>query len=317
MLFLAALKKIGVTGYPVLLNISGAERKETPSLGQFNHMIAAVKRGKHYEFADLTAGNYPLGSLPPSEQGNLAVLVKETDGEQITLPESSTEAGIDALITGKLSEDGNFSGRYEQVRHGYLQASMRTLFQNPLDSLVRQNVSRNLTRFYFDKAETDSLVAFDGKDLSAEARVSTRITRAKIVSVVGDVRLMTNPVRPIEAYARIADNIESDKDRKLPYDMSKFVPQYTTHDVVRIKLPVGWTAVLPKSEKINGPVARYEMSYTQIGDELRIERTLTGLKGIIPASRRMEIVDALRKMGNDDAKLIVLKGAPHSLAMLH
>ena len=31
MLFIAAMKKMGVTAYPVLLNISGAERKETPS----------------------------------------------------------------------------------------------------------------------------------------------------------------------------------------------------------------------------------------------------------------------------------------------
>jgi hypothetical protein len=98
MLFLAALKKIGVTGYPVLLNISGFERKETPSLGQFNHMIAAVKRGNRYEFADLTAGNYALGKLPASEQGNLAVLVKENDAEEITLPESPSS---EALIDGK------------------------------------------------------------------------------------------------------------------------------------------------------------------------------------------------------------------------
>ena len=46
MLFLAALRKIGVTGYPVLLNISGAERKETPSLGQFNHMSANKPENK-------------------------------------------------------------------------------------------------------------------------------------------------------------------------------------------------------------------------------------------------------------------------------
>jgi hypothetical protein len=81
-----------------------------------------------------------------------------------------------------------------------------------------------------------------------------------------------------------------------------------------VKLPVGWTATLPKSEKLDGPVARYEVKYSQVGDELRIERTLSGMKGIIPASRRLEIVEFLKRMGSEDAKLIVLKGAPHSLA---
>ncbi len=315
MLFVAALKKIGVTGYPVLLNIYGLERKETPSLGQFNHMIAAVKRGKGYEFADLTAGNYAFGKLPRSEQGNLAVLVKENDSEEITLPESpSTDAMIDAIITGKLGEDGIFTGRYEETRHGYLEATMREVFKNPLDSARRSNFGRAITGLYFDRPETDSLIAFDGKDLTAEVRVSTKITKAKMVSKIGEVSLLTNPLRPMEAYSRVADAMEEDNDRKLPYDMSKLAPQYTTHSVVRIKLPVGWTATLPKSEKVTGPVAKYEVAYSQVGDELRIERTLTGLKGAVPASRRQEIVEQLRKMGSDEAKLIVIKGAPHSLA---
>lgn len=318
MLFLAALRKIGVTGYPVLLNINGLERKETPSLGQFNHMIAAVKRGGGYEFADLTAGTFALGQLPRSEQGNLAVLVKENDAEQITLPESPlSDAMIDATITGKLGEDGIFSGRYEEVRHGYLEATMRAAFQGPLDSTVRQRFSRAVTGLYFDRPETDSLIAFDGKDLKAEARVSTKITRAKMVTRIGGVNLLTNPLRPLESYSRTADAIEAENNRKLPYDVTKLVPQYTTHHVVRIKLPVGWVATLPKSEKLDGPVAHYESSFSQIGDELRIERTLSGIKGVIPASRRIEIVEFLRKMAVDDAKLIVIKGAPHSLAVLH
>ena len=315
MLFLAALRKIGVTGYPVLLNIFGAERKETPSLGQFNHMIAAVKRGNGYEFSDLTAGSYALGKLPPSEQGNLAVLVKVNDAEQITLPESpSSEALIKATIVGKLGEDGIFTGKYEEVRQGYLEATMRAAFQSPLDSVRRQFFSRTITGQYFERPETDSLITFDGKDLQAEARVSTKITRARMLSRVGEVNLLANPLRPLDAYSRRADEMENDKNRKLPYDASKFVAQYTTHTQVRIKLPIGWVAILPKSEKIDGPVALYEMKFEQVGDELRIERKLTGIKGTVPASRRMEIVEFLRKVGSDEAKLIVVKGAPHSIA---
>jgi hypothetical protein len=315
MLFAAALKKIGVTAYPVLLNINGLERKETPSLGQFNHMIAAVKRGNGYQFADLTAGAYALGKLPRSEQGNLAVLVKENDAEEITLPASPTsEAVIDATITGKLGEDGIFAGRYEEVRHGYIEAQMRTAFLSPLDSTRKQFYGRAVTSLYFERPETDSLIAFDGRDLQAEARVSTRITRAKMMSRVGEVNLLTNPLRPLDAYSRVADEIEADKDRTLPFDASKFIAQHTTRTRVRIKLPVGWVATLPRSEKIEGPVGRYEIKFAQAGDELQIERSLSGSEGVIPLSRRMEIVDFLRKVGSDEAKLIVLKGAQHSIA---
>ena len=315
MLFLAALRKIGVTGYPVLLNISGAERKETPSLSQFNHMIAAVKHGNGYDFADMTAGSYALGKLPRSEQGNLAVLVKENDAEQITLPESPlSDAITDSRINGKLGEDGIFTGKIEETRRGYLDATMRMIFQTPLDSTRKQFFGRTVAGIYFDRPETDSLIAFDGKDLQAEAHVSTKVTRAKMVSKTGEVSLLTNPLRPMESYERLAESIEKEKDRKLPYDVAKMMPEYTTHTLVVIKLPAGWKATLPASQKLDGPVAHYELKFSQVGDELRIERTISPLKAVIPAARRMEIVDFLKKIGSDDARFIELKGAPHSLA---
>lgn len=316
MLFLAALKKIGVTGYPVLLNITGAENKETPSLAQFNHMIAAVKRANGYQFADLTAGNYALGNLPRSEQGNLAVLVKENDAEEIRLPEASSEAAIETTITGTLGEDGIFTGKYEEVRHGYIDATLRMAFQTMPDSVTRQAVGQGLARLYFDRPETDSLVGFDGKDLSAEARMSTRIKRAKIVSKTGETNLLTNPIRPMESYERLADAMSEEKDRKLPYDVSEMVPEYRLHTLVVIKLPAGWKATLPQSVKLDGPVARYSLQFSQTGNELRIERALAGLKGTIPASRKSEIVDFLRKLGSEDTRLIEIKGAAHTLAVL-
>ena len=244
--------------------------------------------------------------------------MKENDAEQITLPESpASEAIIDALITGSLGEDGIFTGKFGEVRRGYIDANLRSAFQSPLDSVRKQAFGRTLASLYFDRPETDSLVGFDGKDLQAEARFSTKITRARMMTKVGGVNLLTNPLRPMESYLRAAEAMEKDNDRKLPYDVARIVPQYTTRHVIRIKLPVGWTATLPKSEKLDGPVARYEVKYAQVGDELRIERTLTGITGIIPASRRLEIVDFLKKVGSDEARMIVLKGAPHSLAQFH
>lgn len=318
MLFLAALRKIGVTGYPVLLNINGSENKGTPSLGQFNHMIAAVKRGNAYQFADMTAGAYPLGRLPRSEQGNLAVLVKETDAEQIILPEAAaSESGVETRIAGALAEDGNFSGTYEEAQTGDMDAGMRQIFQMQLDSARRQLLGRTIAGRNFDRPEIDSVEGFDGKDFNARAKVTTKIVRAKILTRVGDVSLLTNPIRPMEYQMRLAETLEREKDRKLPYEMSKLVSPYTTHIDVRIKLPPGWTATLPANLLIDGPVGRFEMTYSQSGTELNIERKLTGSRQVIPASRQKELVDQLKRMGSDDARLIVIKAPPHSLASHH
>ena len=315
MLFVAALRKIGVTGYPVLLNSGGFERKETPSLNQFDHMIAAVKRGDGYVFADMTAGNYPLGQLPRSEQGNLAVLVKETGAEEIRLPEAPLpESTGETRIVGKLSEDGNFSGTLEEADGGDLEATVRRIFQSPLDSTRRRALGRAIASTAFDNPETDSLEAFDGKDLSAPVKLWTRIVKAKMLSRVGEVSLLTNPLRPESYQERLLDVLEHEKDRKLPYEASKLVAPATTHVDVRITLPAGWVASLPKSEVIDGPLGRTDTRYSQVGDELRLERTVTGAQQVIPASRRNEIIAQLKRMSSDDDKLIVIKAPAHAVA---
>jgi hypothetical protein len=307
MLFLAALRKIGVTGYPVLLNINGTEQKESPSLLQFNHMIAAVKRGSGYQYADLTAGTYPLGRLPRSEEGNVAVIVKEDDGEEVRLPESPAAAdGIDTNITGTLNEDGYFSGTFEEVRTGHLEGTLHMLLQTSLDSTRRRNLFSMMASPYLERPEADSVESIDGRNLNAPVRTKMRITRAKLVSKAGDVMLMSNPARPLP-YGRTAEGLEREKDRKLPYQTDKILAPHTTRVDFRVKLPSGWTAVLPKDQLVDAPIGRYEVKFSQVGDELRILRTLSGRQNVIPASRKAELIGWLRQLATEDARQIVLK----------
>jgi hypothetical protein len=315
MLFLAAMKKIGVTGYPVLLNIFGRTDKDQPSLSQFNHMIAAVNVRGVMQFADLTAGTYSFGVLPRSEQGSLAVLVKENKGEQIILPKSiDAEAGEEAIITGTLGEDGNFSGNVVHSWTGDFAPSMRNAFQTAPDSSRRQFIGRALAGQFLERPETDSLIAFDGKDLRSQAKVTTHVSKAKMISKAGELSLLMNPVHPPPSYPGLADLLDGMKDRKLPFDAKFFAPMAKSHVDVRIKLPMGWTATLPKDVNLDGPVGRYVVTYSQKGNELHIEKTASGTGAVIPASRKAEIVDFLRKASSDDAKLIPIKAPLHSVA---
>ncbi|HUQ46607.1 MAG TPA: DUF3857 domain-containing protein [Gemmatimonadaceae bacterium] len=317
MLFLASLKKIGVTGYPVLLNISGRASKDQPSLGQFNHMIAAVNVRGAMRFADLTAGSYPFGHLPRSEQGSLAVLVKEKTGEQINLPKASdAETSEEATIIGTLGEDGNFSGNVVNYWTGDFAPPMRSVFQTAPDSARRKIVGRALAGQFLERPETDSLIAFDGKDLRSQAKVTTRVTKAKMISRAGELSLLVNPIHPPQSYPGLADLLDGMKDRKLPFDAKFFAPMAKNHIDVRIKLPMGWTATLPKDINLDGPVGRYIVTYTQKGNELHIEKTTSGTGAVIPASRKAEIVDFLRKASSDDAKLIPIKAPIHSVASI-
>lgn len=315
MLFLAAMKKIGVTGYPVLLNINGSVNKDAPSLSRFNHMIAAINVGNATQYTDLTAGTFPLGQLPRSEQGSLAVIVKEKNGEQITLPKS-TESGTaeETIITGTLGEDGNFSGNVENNWTGDYAPGIRMLFQTAPDSSRRRFVGRALAGQFLERPETDSLVAFDGKDLRSQAKVTTHVSKAKMISKAGELSLLVNPVHPPPSYPGLADLLDGMKDRKLPFDAKFFAPLSKNHVDVRIKLPMGWTATLPPDIRLDGPVGVYVVTYSQKGNELHIEKTSSGSGAVIPASRKPEIVDFLRKASADAGKLIPIKAPIHSVA---
>lgn len=315
MLFLASLRKIGVPGYPVLLNLFGISRTSSPSLKQFNHMIAAVGRGDTYEFADLTAPTYPLGRLPRSEAGALAVLVRENDAEEIRLPPLPfPEGGTETTIVGRLSENGIFSGTIEQVYMGTMESLFRQLFQNPLDSARRATLARTMARNQFESADADSLEVFDGKDFTVPAKARVRVSNAKVVSQAANVRLLTNPLRPSAVYARIADDLQKEPPRKTAIDLSRIVGPTKSHFEARMKLPAGWRATLPKNDSVSGAPGTFVSTYAQVGDELRISRTLVGSRNVVPASRMPEVIAWLKAAGRDDSKLILLQ-TPSSRAL--
>ncbi len=308
MLFVAALRKIGVIGYPVLLNAFGIGRRSSPALEQFNHMIAAVRNGDGYEFADLTASSDPLGQLPPREQGTLAVLVKETDAEEIRLPIApSPDGSSETIITGKLSEDGTFKGQISQHLTGSGEVGLREIFQTQPDSTRRAFFARILARQVFEEAEGDSLESYNGKDFNVPAKVRAKVTATKVMSSAGGLELLTNPLRPMTFFARTASELEKEPVRMNPIDLIQVAGPVRTHTEVRMQLPTGWRATLPKSETMSGPPGTYEVTYEQVGDELRMTRTLTGTRNIAPASRMPDVIAWLKTVGKDDAKLIVLQ----------
>lgn len=93
-LFVAVAGSLGYRAYPVLLNSGGHVNRTLPSIGQFDHAIAAVDRPTGRVYVDLTADLAPYGELPPNDQGQFTLVVHR-DGvtEEVTLPESAAAGG--------------------------------------------------------------------------------------------------------------------------------------------------------------------------------------------------------------------------------
>jgi len=308
-IFVAALAKMGVTAYPVLLNSGGGVRRELPTIEQLNHAIAAIKRGSSYQFVDLTANLTPFGQLPYDEQGEFGLVV-HPDGtsEEVTLPSDPDKNNSTSMrIVGALSEDGMFNGAYQEEDSGAGQYFLRAILENPLDSSARANIPKRMVGRFFQGADADSLQAFNGKDLSAPVRITFRIRNARATEQLGDSKIFTIPLGGMGSFATLAADLEKEPKRRFPIDAQRVMGVGSRTTEFGITLPTGWKAKLPPGVAAERALGSYRSEYAQNGRVMRITRVFTGSKAILPPERMPELITWLRQIGKDDAKFILLE----------
>ena len=315
-LFIVALGRMGITAFPVILNSSAKVQRDMPSIAQLDHAIAAFRRPgtSQYEFADLTASLTPLGELPFSYQGEFGLVV-HPDGsvEEITFPKAPLTGNLtDRRIVGTLSADGQFNGRYEETARGAHQYSLRDAFENPLDSAQRAKAANAIAMKVFDGAQGDSLIGFAGKDLAAAPAMSIVVKNGRAASMAGNSAILTNPLGTMSALSSTAQEIETAGPRLFPIAADRIFGFGETRTEFRAVLPDGWHAQLPHNVDASSVFGKYHSEYVQSGRELVLTRTITGAAGIYPPDQLKTLLQWLREIAKDDAKLIVIDTAPAS-----
>jgi hypothetical protein len=311
-LFVAALDRLGIRAYPLLVHSTGGTERRLPSIAQFDHMIAAVENPDGSRtYTDLTADLTPYGSLPYGVQGEFALLV-DRDGrsEELTLPLDPIESNhLVSRIVGTLLPDGTFDGRYEQVGHGLHQYGLREAFAQPMDREQHAAFLRNVANNVFTGASGADLVAFEGRDLAAEARVSLLVRGGRAARRSGETMILNLPFRGVGAFTNAAAEIEAHTPRRFPIDAeSAFGPQ-TNLTELRLELPEGWTARLPESVELASPFGTFAAAYAQRGRELVVTQRFTGARGVLPPDRVHDLIAWYRAIGDADVPFIVLERA--------
>jgi len=308
--FIALAKRMGFTAYPVLLNAAGAADSTMVTGRQFDHMIAAVERPGGYLYLDLTAELTPYGTLPPSEQGSFALVVHpDGRGEEVTLPEDPISSNRQAtLVEGELDKDGSFEGRYVKTASGTRQYGLRSAMASSpqLSSTEREKATRAIANSVFEGASGDSLQLFDGRDLKATPRLSLNIRSSKVVSDVGDTKILQLPLDSYSVPALIAD-LEARPTRRYPIDVSEVFGTYEDVGEFKVTLPEGWRAKIPEDVDERSAFGRYQAQYSQEGRLLTVRRSMTGSKGIQPPDAIGNLITWLRAVSKDDARFIVLE----------
>lgn len=309
-LFVAALRSLGLRAHPVLLNSGGWVDSTLPSISQFDHAIAVVERPEGPVYVDLTADLVPYGELPESDQGQFGLIVyPDGTSEQVVLPETPPAANLNqTTIVGSLSLDGYLTASYEERGLGSRQAGLRGLFVAPIDSVHRADFARSIATRLYPGAEADSLQIFDGRDLSADPRVSLRIVRGLAARPVGNrgTFILTLPLTSMRSMADAASALEA-RPRRFPIDAAKVIGPTAGATEITLTLPPGWRAQLPGQVEVTGKWGRYSARYQQDGSTLRVSRLLEGARGVYPPEDLPDLTRWLRAIGQDDVSYLVLE----------
>jgi transglutaminase-like putative cysteine protease len=308
-LFIALARRMGVRAYPVLLAAGGGVDRTLPSISQFDHMIAAlVLPDGGYRFVDLTSELTPWGELPPSEQGEFAVIVhSDGRGEEVMLPLDSTSANrTDIQIVGELSAQGVFQGRYTETRTGTEQYGLRGAFTRALTPAESVQLGRALANGVFEGAQGDSVESFDGRDLTATPRVAVSLRSTRAVQSAGGTHILTLPLRAYAAPGLVSD-LETRGPRRYPIDIAAVIGPVEETSELRLRLPAGWRARLPRDVAATSDFGAYSAEYRQDGRELRVTRRMVGRRGTAPPERIDALVAWLREVARDDVRYLVLE----------
>jgi transglutaminase-like putative cysteine protease len=309
-LFIAVVKALGFSAYPVLLNSGDRVEPALPSIGRFNHAIAAVESSAGRVYVDLTAELVPYGQLPPSDQGQFALVVyPDGRSEQVVLPEASPSANLSQTrIVGALTVDGYVTASYEERGLGSRQYSLRSLFLGPIDSTHRVEFARSIATKIYPGSDADSLQVFDGRDLEADPKVTLRILHGLAARPAGNGRafILTLPFVSMGGMADAASALEARGPRRFPIDASKVIGPVTGGTELSLTLPPGWSVQLPRNVSATGKWGAYTARYTQEGRTLQVSRRLEGTRGVYPPDSVADLIAWLRAVGEDDVPYLLV-----------
>jgi len=309
-LFVALARELGFEAHPVLLSSSGGVEEALPSVRQFDHEIAAVRRPEGWLFLDLTADIVPFGSIPPTYQGELGLVVFD-DGsvEEVTFPENTPADNLsETTITAEIHDDGSLTGWYDELNLGSTQYRLRGALSQEFSQKDLQRVADAVASGVIEGAVGDSLQVFDGRDFDAEPRLRVWVRAERAARRNGSSGyILPVPLSTLGSPTLLAQLERERETRRYPIDVGEVVGPITSVTRLELTLPEGWAADLPESVHADSRFGTYASEYTQEGRVVRLERRVSGREGTAPKEAIGELIDWLRIAAADDIGFIALR----------
>ena len=215
-------------------------------------------------------------------------------------------------MVGELKSDGSITAHVVDHSSGAASLRNRQSFYSPMDSTNKAGALRTLGNAYFKDGIADSLVTFNGKDLSADPLISFHIGASDVLKNAGNVKLFTIPApfrSPATGFNNMSKTLSAAQKRKFTVDVGNVIGPVTTLREIQLTLPAGWTVDLPKNVTATSIAGKYEVTYALEGRVLHIKQRMQGARGVYAPERIAEINAWFKAVAADDVEFIQLKPA--------
>jgi hypothetical protein len=302
-LCIAMLGELGLKGHYVLVNTrdEGLNRKVLPSIA-FNHCIVAVETSRGLKYLDLTANNYPIGSMPEMDLNAFALLIRPGSKEPHYLtPSGMMGRNVTTTTTASISTENVLSGKRNTSLTGGVAAAMRASLRNESKKEQEKMFIAGLSTT-FPNAKLNSLLLRNLDNLDPKVEYEYAYEVPNYITEAGEFKFMKIP------WSRYAN-----ADEALSYDRREHPYYYwpgedTLTEQIEIQLPTGYRPVdLPKPVRLSSPVAEYTMKYAFVNGKLQAQRQFINKKEIVETAEYPTFKTFFNDVVKEDARQILFK----------
>jgi hypothetical protein len=302
-LFITMLKVIGVKADYVLVNTkdNGLNKNALPG-NYFDHAIARVIINGKPDYFDLTARNFPPGTLPSMDVGAFALDITGKESEPFYISGKNLHSNkIIRNSVAKINDDNSVDVNVNTMRYGAITANLR--YQ--INYLSKKEQIKKLNESLSGKFSNFNVTSFscDNLDtLTTTLNDECSFTLNQYIGNVGNYKLLKLPWE---------DRVNS--SAAISYDQRKFAYDRNNdadflQETLKIKLPDGYVPLeMPKDVNLKCKEADYSVEYNFSNGIITATRSMKNLRDVVNPKDYKSFKDFINKVISSDLTQILLK----------
>jgi len=302
-LFITMLKVLNVSADYVLVNSrdNGLNTNALPG-NYFNHAIAKVVIDGKPMFFDLTARNYPAGTLPSMDIGAFALDVTNSESKPFYINAKNLfTRKIIRNTEAVIKEDNSVLVNIKTERTGATTAALRYEYNDIGKNEQLKNLNESLSNI-FNNFKVISFSSDNLDTLTKTLNYNYSFTLNQFIGNVGNYKLLKLPWED-----RMNSNTAISYDqRKYAYDRNDNVDLFK--ETINIKLPAGYAPLeMPKNINLDCKEAKYSVEYKFEYGSITATRIMKNLSDIVNPEDYKSYKDFINKVISSDFTQILLK----------